>query len=221
MAKPLDLPSKHFPTKTAAREFFSEMLSRYDDGDEISDEDGELLFELLQRHPEVESKLGASGVRRFYKDRTEMSTSGFFLERYDGSVTDFSLKTCIEGRSPTQEQEFSQACREAVSKKLIAQKSELFSEAGGTLRCAVTGELVTISESEYQHDTPTFKELVESFIEANQIDISSVEISRSRDMQFIASFIDPNVSESFRSFHDANAKMIVTKKFLRRTAKEI
>ena len=55
---PVVLPSISFKTKTEAKEFFRAMLHRYSDGGEISPEDDQYLFEVIQRHPEVKDKVG-------------------------------------------------------------------------------------------------------------------------------------------------------------------
>ena len=88
--KTVNLPSITFKSKSAAIEYFKEMLNRYNDGDELSSNDDEILFELLQCHPEMEGKIGV-GVNRFYRDNSPIHpTSCFHIERIDGTTTDFS-----------------------------------------------------------------------------------------------------------------------------------
>ena len=87
----VDLPSISFKSKSEATAYFKKMLNRYHDGDELNPDDDAILFELLQRHPEMDDKIGA-GVKRFYRDKSPIHpTSCFHLERIDGTTTDFFL----------------------------------------------------------------------------------------------------------------------------------
>ena len=71
-AKPLDLPSIKFPTKTKAIDFFREMLHRYIDGQDIDQADHILLYELLLMHPDVDDKIG-NGVMRFFREKPRVT----------------------------------------------------------------------------------------------------------------------------------------------------
>lgn len=94
---PVTLPSKKFKSKSEATKYFSEMLLRCRDGEEVDPIDVKILFELLQRHPKVREKIGP-GVKRFYRDKSPTHpTSCFHLERCDGTTTDFSFLSCISG----------------------------------------------------------------------------------------------------------------------------
>lgn len=59
------LPSRLFKSKSEAIAYFKEMLGRYHDGEELNSNDDELLFELIQGHPEMEKKVGL-GVKHFF-----------------------------------------------------------------------------------------------------------------------------------------------------------
>jgi len=83
---PVILPNKNFKTKNEAKNFFKEMLNRYQDKQELTLEDDAILFERLQQHPEASDKIGA-GIKRFYRDRSSNHpTSSFHIERTDGST---------------------------------------------------------------------------------------------------------------------------------------
>lgn len=98
MTIPVHLPSKEFKNKKEATQFFSEMLNRYNKGVDISAEDSGYLSEILEYHPNSQEKKG-QGVKRFYKDDSPApnsnSTECFYIERTDGTVTDFSVNKCI------------------------------------------------------------------------------------------------------------------------------
>ncbi|MBK5509776.1 DCL family protein [Pseudomonas sp. TH15] len=83
-AKPVVLPSRTFATQGEATAFFKAMLARYGDGEFLNSDDEDILYELLQRHPEADEKIGA-GVQAFYRQRSpDHPTSCFHVLRVDG-----------------------------------------------------------------------------------------------------------------------------------------
>lgn len=211
----IKLPHKEFLTKTEATKFFKEMLENYNDGDRVSSiDDDNILFDLVQRHPEVEEKVG-TGIEYFYKDRSpNHPTSCFHIKRNDGSTTDFSIKTCINNANPTLLQDFYSACRTAISPKLIEEKKQLFSK--GEVPCSITGELVTIDNSEYRHTQPSFRDIVNNFIIAENLEITSDMIIENDDMQYVTSFKSQELADMFNAFHEECANLEIVKKFVRR-----
>lgn len=209
------LPSITFNSKTQAVEYFKKMLDRYRDGEELSQDDDVILFELLQRHPEAAEKIG-EGVKCFYRSKSLIHpTSCFHIERIDGTATDFSYATCISGNASSLAQQFYEACRFAVSEKLIHEKGRLFKEAGGTMRCAKTGVEITIHEAEYRHTMPKFREIVMNFIKKHKININSELVTRGKDMQYIVKFADNNIENLFKTYHDSESKLAMFKKYVR------
>ncbi|MDP2850542.1 MAG: DCL family protein [Sulfuricurvum sp.] len=211
----IKLPHKEFSTKTEARQFFKDMLACYNDGDVVSsDDDDNILFDLIQRHPEVEEKVGI-GINCFYRDQSpDHPTSCFHIKRNDGSTTDFSIKTCINSANPTLLQDFYSACRAAVSPRLIEEKKLLFSQ--GEVPCAVTGELVTYDNSEYRHTQPRFRDIVNNFIIAEELEITNDMIVANADMQYITSFANQKLADKFNTFHLECANLGIVKKYVRR-----
>jgi hypothetical protein len=122
MAKqPGEIGELVFQSKKDAKACFREMLGRYVDGQTIEPGDAVHLEALMERHPEAEHKIGG-GIKRFYRDATDQPTSCFWIERTDGSCTDFSFHSCVDMKGKSLYQEFSEACREAVRQELIAAK---------------------------------------------------------------------------------------------------
>lgn len=113
----ISINGKEFRTKKSAKEHFRNMLARYSDGAPIEGEDEADLFSLLARHPEVQDKVGV-GIDGFYADQGFMGTRCFYLRRHDGSTTDFSFNSCVDGRAPTPQQEFLEAARMAVQAQI-------------------------------------------------------------------------------------------------------
>ncbi len=216
MALKITLPHKEFSTKKEATQFFKEMLDKYNDGDTVSSiDDDNILFDLIQRHPEVREKVGETGINYFYRDLSpNHPTSCFHIKRNDGSNTDFSIKTCINSANPTLLQDFYSACRTAVSLKLIEAKRQIFSN--GEVPCSITRELVTSDNSEYRHTEPRFRDMVNSFIIEENLVITSDMIVENADMQYVTSFKDEALANKFDTFHTTKANLEIVKKLVRR-----
>ncbi|QYY34914.1 DCL family protein [Ruficoccus sp. ZRK36] len=211
-AKPVELPSKTFSTTGEATQFFKDMLGRYSNKhrDRINEKDSVLLYELLLRHPEQEQKIGA-GVDYFYKDKNEdYPTRGFHLHRVDGSSTDFSYPTCIKGEKPSVGEYFYRACRGAVSDYLTREKNALLDDGMGI--CPETGELLTKDNSEYRHTSPTFHELLDSFKNNENLELSYAMFVDDADMQYGVKFLDSSIRGRFINYHRENANMELFKK---------
>ena len=214
-SQPIILQHRQFSSKKDATEFFKNMLDSYNDGDIISSvDDDNLLFDLIQRHPEVETKIGV-GIENFYRVKSQNHpTSCFHIKRTDGSTTDFSYSSCIKSSSPTLSQDFYSACRYAVSEKLINEKNEIFSN--GEVNCSITGDIVTKDSSEYRHTNPRFRDIVNNFKIQEELDITPDMIVPNDDMQYATAFANQELATKFNDFHTECANLEIVKKFVRR-----
>jgi hypothetical protein len=214
MAKSIKVGEKEFGTMKAAKDFFKEMLARYSDGDDVNEEDSANLDRLLERHPEASQKIGC-GVRRYFRKRTDKGTSCFWLERTDGTETEFSYLTCVDAKGKSIYQEFAEACREAVQPDLIATKRTYFGDHGdeqGRVACDVTGEMIKYDESHLDHKKPmTFQVIVRTFVTANSITPSREMLSSPQDQQFATTFTDEEIANKFREYHHSLSQLRVIK----------
>ena len=212
--QPIVLNGIEFKFRKDAIEHFKNMLERYRNGQSIAGDDRDMLLALLERHPEADKKIGC-GVRRLYKDRTDMPTSCFWIERTDGSRTDFSYRTAISAKGKSLYQEFLEACRVAVQDDLLLAKKEYFEKWGDRdkkVKCHITGDKVAIYESHLDHKKPlTFEVLVYTFISANDIEIKPEMLLMSQDAQFQTTMIDQELKDKFRLYHHKTAKLRVIK----------
>jgi hypothetical protein len=210
MANPVTLGNLHFNTQIQARAFFKAMLARYRPGDSIHATDAVHLHQLIERHVEAPQKIGG-GIARFYVERTNKGTCCFWLERTDGSRTDFSYISCIKAKPKTLNQEFAEACREAVADDLRAAKRAYFDAHGdetGRVPCDITGELLLPHESHLDHAHPmTFEVIVRGFLAAERVTPSRSILSGSRDQQFATTFTDPDRAQRFRDYHHQAAHL--------------
>lgn len=212
-AKPVELPSIKFPTKSKAKEFFKNMLNRYQDGQKIDQDDHVLLYELLLMHPHADVKVG-NGVKGFFRDQSpDHPTNCFHLEREDGNTTDFSYIECISSAKPTLEQYFYRACRQSVSEILTTNKNSLFTH--GDVRCSKTNEIVTKENSEYRHTNPKFYVIVREFKKLINRPISKNMFYEDADLQYCTRFSDKEIESQFIEFHQKLANLDIFKKYER------
>ncbi|MBA2591985.1 MAG: DCL family protein [Pseudomonadota bacterium] len=197
-----------------AKQLFREMLGRYRNSQDLNEEDSEHLRYLLERHPEAQEKIGC-GIKRFCKAPTDQGTSCFWLEREDGSTTDFSYITCVDSKRKSLYQEFAEACREAVREELQKAKKNHFEAHGdsdGKLVCEMSREKIAPYESHLDHKKPmTFQVIVRTFIAANCIDIKSEMLSIAGDAQFVTTFVDKDMEKRFQDYHRGVADLRIIK----------
>ncbi len=198
----------YWRSKTAAKAFFSAMLARYEDGVTITQSDSGHLAAILANHPEASDKMGC-GIARFYKDKVNKWSSCFWLERLDGTKTDFSYRHCIDGKAPTLEHEFLNACRQAVRDDLMAAKADMLDKIGiadRMVQCAVTGEIVPFANAHLDHAAPlTFEVIVKTFLAAHNITPTREDLSSPQDGQWITRFTNRKLEEMFREYHNRMA----------------
>jgi Zn-dependent protease with chaperone function len=198
-----------FETKAKLKAECKAMLARYHNGDTINEEDSEFLRGLLERHPEAVQKIGC-GVKRFFRGGTGHSTDCFWLEREDGSRTDFSYPACVNARGPSPYQEFAEACREAVQPYLKAAKKDFFETHGnaeGKVQCEISNEMVALNESHLDHKKPmTFQVIVQTFIAAHNIEIRREMLSTKADWQFVTTFVDKDLEQKLCEHHKRASK---------------
>jgi hypothetical protein len=92
---PVNLGNSYFRSKTEAREFFQQMLKRYNPGDRVKKSDAVLLDELIKRHPDAKTKIGP-GVHHFEVGGADFGSQCFYIYRIDGTYEDFSLHSCVD-----------------------------------------------------------------------------------------------------------------------------
>lgn len=207
---PIIVGHKTFKTQKDALEFFKEMLNSYRVNTTINGENHDLLLAVLERHPEAQQKIGV-GIKRFYKAPTDKGTNCFWVERTDGTKTDFSYLTAVKAKDKSLYQEFSEACRNAVSNDLTKAKEMFFMEnadENGKVECEITGDKIAIYESHLDHKKPmTFQVIVNTFILANNITLSKQMISASKDQQFEKEFTDQVIKAKFIDYHHKIAQL--------------
>lgn len=160
-------------TKTAALNHFKAMLARHVDDAVVEDRsDHDDLVALLERYDEAitdgPSKTG-TGIDHFTRTRNNFngySTPSFWVHRTDGTATDFSYISGVNGQPKGRSHEFYDACRAAVQDDLIAAKHRFFAEHGDErtcVPCEITGILIGFEDAHLDHAWPSFGQIVAAF----------------------------------------------------------
>lgn len=83
-----------FAKKGDAKAYLKAMLARYKLGDQIAEDDEQVLRAALNLHPEAAMKIG-SGVRHFEVHSADYGTRCFWVRRIDDSLERFSYQSCM------------------------------------------------------------------------------------------------------------------------------
>jgi hypothetical protein len=198
-----------FATKQEAIAHFKAMLGRYAPGETVSADDAAELEALLSRHPEASEKAG-SGITGFGVRAALYGTTCFEVRRTDGSTTDFSYLTAVNGK-PSPLQEMLQAMRAAVQDDIRSAKRDHFArnqDADGTVVCAITKRRVTFEQANADHAPPkSFALLAKLFLSARSIVPSFEHVTKPRDNQYQPELADPALAEAWRAFHHREASL--------------
>ena len=215
MAIALEIGPLSFPSKSAASEHFRTMLYRHGVGSYIPDPDASELGWLLERHPEYGEKLGP-GIKGFRVRKAVFGTLCFEVVRTDGSTTDFSFNSCVEGKRPSELTEAITALRAEVTDDIMQKKREWFRDNGdheGKVACAITGARITIDQAHADHAPPRpFGTLAIAFLEARGIAPDRSFVSPPADNQYQPRLTDRALAEIWRAYHHKIAVLRIIEK---------
>ncbi|MCL2724188.1 MAG: DCL family protein [Polyangiaceae bacterium] len=198
-----------FSTKKKLSEHCSSILRKYSLNDDVNDDDAAFLHSLLERHPERDQKVGV-GVRRFFVGPNDYGRKCFWLERVDGTKTDFSFMACIT--PPRHEDDVRQALRSLIEKQIIAFRDRAFAVIRH-VPCAITGELVTTDDAHVDHQPPTtFDELVKRFLAERSMTFGDVAIVPTADGDTVCRLVDDALARAWMAFHEENAVLQIATK---------
>ena len=189
-----------------------DILYAYGDYQALETEHHNFMLHLLRLHPHGNQKIG-QGVKSIWPQSNKANgfpTRGFWVERVDGSRTDFSYLQCLNPSSP--KQDFYKACRQAIAEDIIQFSMEYFSRYAveDKIQCPITGDWITKRESHVDHIPPdTFDQIVRAFIETNNIDTDKVALMRHVNGKIGCRFDDGLLVEKWIKYHRNHAKLRV------------
>lgn len=206
MAQTIVLASLTFRTKKAAKDFFREIRDRYQDGERVGSEDDGYLRDLIAIHPEAETKVGC-GVSHFSVERDTQfgTTRHFVIHRTDGSSTDVSFHSAIDGRNERRDR--LEALRRAIEQQILDFRASAFA-SGDTLRCPLRGALITEDSYHIDHEPPqTFIRLVDQWLKFKGLNLVDLEITPPADNQIVTEMTNAAQLSSWQEYHSKHAKL--------------
>ncbi len=202
--QPIEVNGEFFATKSALTNRVRGILYAHVPEHRIESPDLEFLTALLNRHPKAILKIG-SGIHCIFVrvNRAFGDQRGFWLQRLDGSETDWSFIECITPSD--QRKKFASAARAAIAYQVIAFKRRE-SQHLNSFCCPVTGEHVSIEEAHVDHREPwTFEAILDAFIREFSIDVQGFSIESDGDGQLSDRFTDRDMEMEWRKFHAEKA----------------
>jgi hypothetical protein len=203
-----EIDGRTFRSKKAVIDYVrAEIHGASPDGEPLNEEHLGFMVALLRRHPWSDQKIGAGVARMWIEQNPDFPTRCFWLERADGTKTDFSFYQCLEDSSPLRD--FKEACRHAVAPDVIEFKAEFF-RRNPEACCPVTGEPMTFSTSHVDHAPPdTFDAILGEYVKSRSIDPAKVRFVAHGDGDIGSRFDDDRLEKDWVEFHDRRAKLRV------------
>jgi hypothetical protein len=185
-----------FKNKTEVKVFIKDILNKYSiEGQSISKSDFEFFIELLKPRAD---KIGC-GIKQIFLKYNKYGGKTFWIERIDGTRTDFSVYKLLDyisnkGMQSKNEIDFRKACRTSIveDKKKLKYDRGLFGDA--------------------HHYEKLFEQLVRDFIQQYDIDVEKLKFLGHCDGEIEISFCDKDLEQLWIEFHRQNGKMEVLPK---------
>jgi hypothetical protein len=198
------IDGKQFENKTKLKTRIQEILHSYPIGQELSEDDFAFMRDVLDMHPDSDIKIGCGVVRMFVRQNAVYRRNReFWLQRLDGSETDFSFNECLKPTTPLKK--FKIACRNTIREDVIAFRDQNLSQDSV---CPFKGQTLTVQNTHVDHVPPaTFDAIVHDFIKLHSINPTEVKLTGARDGEIGDNFADSNLSEAFRQFHNEKAQL--------------
>jgi len=165
----------------------------------------ELVYSVLKMHPNSKSKIGC-GVKSIYIKKNYYKNNGFFIERIDGTKTDFSYLKCLNGDNKLNE--IKAMFRTAIRPQIISFRNNAF-KTKAYLKCPITGEYVSEHNCNIDHFIPSFFELFYVFINENNVDLNQIKVGGKEDGFQEYYFIDKTLERKWKKFHKKFANLRV------------
>jgi hypothetical protein len=167
-------------------------------GQDLSALDTEEVFALLQGHVDRGQKIGV-GIKRIYVDAgpDHPNSTCFWIERVDGSVTDFGVPACLNDFGKINRM----SLRELVKAQIGQYRQKRLAGGAGTFVSGLSGEVFPITEAHVDHRDVIFEEIVRQFCIQESLDLDRELLTISKDSCSTPQWRDQAVADRFASFH--------------------
>ncbi len=173
----------------------------------LNQKEFQYMSSILKNHPYYEKKRKV-GIKNLFIKKTIFNNNGFFIERIDGTTTDFSFHQCLNKENRIQK--VRSMFRTAIKEQIWNFRDKEFSNSS-TIICPILSIPVAKSNCHVDHFNPMFYELLNGFIKQNSLNLNDIKIggeNQDNIMQYY--FLDKNLEANWQKFHLENAKLRVT-----------
>ena len=170
-------------------------------------DDMQMMLHVLDSHPEARQKIGA-GVKRIFvgvpPDPYKRLGKCFWVERTDGTLTDFSFLKCLS--APSARTYVLRACRQLVVPQILAFRNAL----PAVFRCPLRGVEVMREEAHIDH-VVLFAYLVELFF-GGRNRLEEAQVTHGADGASTVTLQDVHIANSWVMYHKEHAQLRGTSK---------
>ena len=188
-----------FTSKAAVKKRASGIFSIYSGGMQIPEESSDYRFveALLLNHIEARQKIGV-GVSFFYVAKApHHQTACFWLERIDGSRTDFGVPSCLDCPYQLNRASLRELVRPQIEayrlKRLAATDQVLFTSD-------FSGRTFPVEEAAIDHHPP-FDQQIERFFSNREEDPRSEMLTVPTDSSSLPVWRSPALANDFLAYH--------------------
>jgi hypothetical protein len=203
---PIQIGANTFKSKSDAKNHARAIMERYSVNQIITGTDDIFLRDLIAIHPEADQKIGC-GIAHFTSqiDPVWKTTRHFLIVRTDGSSTDFSFHTCIDGNN--HRKDVLHALRHAIAEQVVYFARCAFI-CNPHPSCPYTGEILSPANCHVDHSPPeTFLNLVSCWMKQERLGYSDLQLVDNDDNQWVRVLRDDTLSSSWQRFHITNANL--------------
>lgn len=169
--KPVNLPSKQFPSRKAAKDWVRDEIKDHYGLEEVVTDPLHVavLFDLLDRDDDADEKVGV-GVAEFFIRLTSLGhghiryvkrdARGIWIRRIDGSEDDWSYTSAVDQEGI--KSDVKDALRAVINEERLAFRESAFNT--GPVRCARNGKVIdSLQDAEVRYENPSWALLTEGF----------------------------------------------------------
>lgn len=210
----MKIGDKQFQTKASAETFIRELLLKWKGQPCICGHDARFVESLLALHPRQPLIIDC-GLKHIKVQEIEKGYLRFLAVRIDGSIRDFSWRNCISPKS--QRSQVMSICRSVAEPQIINFRND-FWRNHKTADCPITGQPMTIRDSDVDHAPPnTFAVLVEKWLAVIRSDFELIEIEYRSGYEERSCFQERWLEGDWADYHAQLAKLRVVSRVANRS----
>lgn len=186
-----------FTSKDAVKRHGASIRERYGYEVTICDPDDiAFLKDLIDCHIEADIKIGV-GIKRFYvAPPPDHPGECFWIERIDGSTTDFGVPSCLNDIGLINRA----SLRMLISPQIEAFRANRLSGELRTFTSDYSGKDFPVDEADVDHVIP-FEQIVTNYFSARKIDIETTMLTESADRKSTPKWKSIKLRDEFFEHH--------------------